>query len=217
MKTYNSAESEMKYIGFWKRLLAYTIDMVPILLFVFGITYFFLGFDEILSVYLNNPDDLESKIQFYANRNFIRDTSLFLWVFYGLIMDCSRFQGTHGKLLLGIKVTNLEGGKVKFSKSLFRMIMKIIGAVPLSLGYIWAAFHKEKAAWHDLAAKTRVCQRNQPLERVGLSETKETLHSKREDLNYNSTLGFKIYSLTFYFLTNRHFGERYNQMLCMRG
>jgi len=146
----------MNYAGFWKRLLAYTIDMIPIFLIVFGVAYFFLGFDERLSTFLYGTRDLESRREFLAERNKVRDTALLVWIAYGLLMDCSRFQGTHGKLLLGLKVTDQDGRRISFARSIARSSMKIVGAVPLFLGYIWAAFRADKASWHDLVAKTRV-------------------------------------------------------------
>ena len=149
----------MEYIGFWKRVLAYTLDMIPIFLLVFGVAYFFLGFDEVLSTYFNSGGDVESRIAFLSERNKVRDASLLLWLLYGLFMDGSKYQGTHGKIILRIKVTDIEGNRITFEKSSLRMAMKIVGAIPFFLGYIWAAFRKDKAAWHDLTASTRVVKR----------------------------------------------------------
>ena len=146
----------MEYVGFWKRLLAYMLDMIPIFLLVFGVAYFFLGFDETLSTYLNSEKDIESRKAFLAERNIVRDTALLLWILYGLLMDSSKYQGTHGKMILGIKVTNDEGNRITFTQSCIRAVMKVVGAIPLFLGYIWVAFRKDKASWHDLTANTRV-------------------------------------------------------------
>ncbi|WP_263081532.1 RDD family protein [Endozoicomonas sp. Mp262] len=146
----------MQYVGFWKRLLAYIIDVTPIFIAVFCIAYFLLGFDVSMADYLNGNQILDEKIQFIAERNMIRDTAFLLWVAYGFFMDCSKFQGTHGKVLLGIRVVNDKGGRITFSQSAKRTVMKIVGFLPLHLGYIWAAFKKDKAAWHDLVAKTHV-------------------------------------------------------------
>ena len=146
----------MQYAGFWKRLLAYAIDMIPIFLAVFCIAYFFLGFDQTLHNYINGDKSLEEKAYFLSERNKVRDSALLLWVLYGLIMDCSKFQGTHGKILLKLKVVNEFGERISFPQSVKRTSMKIVGAIPLYLGYIWAAFREDKAAWHDLTAKTRV-------------------------------------------------------------
>ena len=83
-----------------------------------GVAYFFLGFDEVLSTYLNSGQDVESRIAFLAERNKVRDASLLLWILYGLFMDRSKFQGTHGKIILRIKVTDIEGNRITFKKIL---------------------------------------------------------------------------------------------------
>jgi len=149
----------MNYSGLRKRALAFIIDMIPISLLVFGVSYFFLGFDEVLATFLNSGNDLESQRIFYAERNTVRDSALVLWLLYGFIMDCSTFQGTHGKILLGMKVTDTGGNRISFSQSLVRTVMKIIGAAPVFLGYLWGAIREDKATWHDIVAKTRVCHR----------------------------------------------------------
>ena len=152
----------MEYVGIWKRLLAYMLDMIPIFLLVFGVAYFFLGFDEVLSTYFKSVDsggDVESRIAFLSERNKVRDASFLLWLLYGQFMDRSKFQGTHGKIILRIKVTDIEGNRITFKQSSSRTAMKVVGAIPLFLGYIWAAFRKDKAAWHDLTASTRVVKR----------------------------------------------------------
>ncbi len=89
----------MQYVGFWKRFLAYIIDVTPIFIAVFCIAYFLLGFDASLKNYLNGNQTLDEKIQFIAERNMIRDTTFLLWVAYGFFMDCSKFQSAHGKVL----------------------------------------------------------------------------------------------------------------------
>lgn len=146
----------MSYAGFWKRLLAYVIDMVPIFLVVFCIAYFFLGFDQTLHNYLSGDRSHEARAYFLSERNKVRDSALLLWIFYGLFMDCSKFQGTHGKILLKLKVVDESGERITLPQSVKRTSMKIVGAIPVYLGYIWVAFRKDKASWHDLTAKTRV-------------------------------------------------------------
>ncbi|WP_280990116.1 RDD family protein [Gloeothece verrucosa] len=149
----------VKYARLWKRLLAYLLDIIPISLVVFGVAYFFLGFDRVLSDYFHNNQDIELRKTFLSARNLIRETTLLLWIFYGLLMDCSKYQGTHGKILLRLKVVDDQGGRITFSQSLKRAYMKIIGAIPLGLGYFCTIWRKDKLTWHDLAAKTRVIHR----------------------------------------------------------
>ena len=146
----------MIYAGFGERSLAYIVDILPILMLTFSIAYFFFGFDKIWHEYLDLENSTEERATFLKHRNVIRDSTFLLWILYGLVMDCSAFQGTLGKKLLGLKTVNTAGGRITFSQSLKRSTVKVVGLLPLGLGYIWAAFSEEKAGWHDLAAKTRV-------------------------------------------------------------
>ena len=149
----------MQYVGFWKRLLAYIIDILPITLLVFAFYFFFLDFDQMLRIYLNEPAHTFARTEFLVQRNQIRDIAGIVWLIYGFVMDCSKYQGTFGKRLLNIQVTSVDGKRLTVGQSAIRTVMKIVGAVVLMLRYIWAGFRSDKAAWHDLAAKSRVTDR----------------------------------------------------------
>jgi len=149
----------IRYAGFWIRLSAFILDVIPIFVVVFCAAYFLLGFDQSLYNYMSGDKSQEARILFLSERNKVRDAGLFLWIFYGLVMDCSRYQGTHGKFLLKLKVVDELGGRIDLGQSIKRTSMKILGALPIYLGYVWAVFRKDKAAWHDLVAKTRVMVR----------------------------------------------------------
>ena len=53
-----------------KRMAAYLIDMLPIVLIVAGVFHVFFGFDRTLETYLSNRGDIE------ARANFLRERSL---------------------------------------------------------------------------------------------------------------------------------------------
>ena len=146
----------MNYAGFWKRFLSYIIDVIPILLVVFFIWYFFFGFNETWHDYLDLDNSIEERADFLKQRNRIRDKTFFLWVIYGLLMDCSKYQGTFGKRVVGLRTVSLDGNRITFSQSLKRSAMQFVGVLPLGLGFVWSAFREDKATWHDLAARTRV-------------------------------------------------------------
>ncbi|MGL1886936.1 MAG: RDD family protein [Reichenbachiella sp.] len=149
----------MNYIGFWKRFFAYVLDIIPITGLVFVVFYFFLGFDLILENYTSSDKNFEARRTFLESRNIVRNAAVVVWILYGFIMNFSKFQGTHGKVLLGMKIEDLEGNRLTAGQSLKRSTIKITGAIPLFLGFIWIVFRKDKAAWHDLIAHTRVVKR----------------------------------------------------------
>jgi uncharacterized RDD family membrane protein YckC len=74
-------------------------------------------------------------------------------------MESSKFQGTVGKLALGLKVTDESGAKLDFIKALTRNLCKIVSSVILLIGYIMAGFTAKKQGLHDIIAKTLVLRK----------------------------------------------------------
>ncbi len=148
-----------KYAGFGKRLLAYLIDIIIITAIVFVIKYLFFGLDEIMKTYSSNSSDLDVRKSYLDARNGVRDTSLIIWIIYSFIADASRMQGTIGKKILKIKVVDKLGNRISWGKSFARNILKILSAIPFSLGFIWVLFNKKRQGWHDMIAKTFIISR----------------------------------------------------------
>jgi uncharacterized RDD family membrane protein YckC len=111
--------------------------------------YFFLGFDETVHTYLNGPKDTESRRLFLSERNHVRDLSFTLWLIYSIVMDASRFQGTFGKRVMGMKVVDESGAGLSFGMAARRNLGKILSALPFFLGFMWIGWSKTKQAWHD--------------------------------------------------------------------
>lgn len=139
-----------------KRFFAYLIDIIPISLLVFGFFYFFLGFDIVLEKYYNRGGDIQPRIEFVKQRNWIRDISFFVWIVYCVFMESSVTQATLGKMAMGIKVVKEDGNKMSWSESLGRNLSKIISYFVLFLGFIWIFFDRNKQGWHDKMNKTYV-------------------------------------------------------------
>jgi uncharacterized RDD family membrane protein YckC len=75
---------------------------------------------------------------------------------YGVIAECSAGQGTIGKRLLNIKVTDLKGRKISFGTALTRNMAKVMSVLPLFFGYLYSFLNKKQQCWHDIAANTLV-------------------------------------------------------------
>lgn len=143
------------YAGFWRRLAAYTLDVVPITLATTGVFYFFLGFDQTWNAYWSSPG-VETRAAFLDERNQIRDLSFVIWLVYSTVFEASPLQGTLGKRVLGIKVVDDEGERISVLRSVLRNVFKLSAYLSLSIGFIWAAFSRHKQAWHDYLARTYV-------------------------------------------------------------
>ena len=80
---------------------------------------------------------------------------LFIAYPYFALMESSRWQGTLGKLALGIKVTDLNGERLSFGRASGRYFLKSVSACLLILGYV-ISFSDQRQTWHDYMARTLV-------------------------------------------------------------
>ena len=146
-----------KYAGFWRRLMAFSIDGA-IVLFVFVI-FFTIGsmafFSGVMSV--------SSKEFFmdFSDTSAIPPFMIYLWLFYIFlnIIYFTYFHGltgrTPGKMIMNLQVISLEGKPISFGTAFLRTVGYFISNI-LYLGFIWVAFDKRKQGWHDKIAGTVV-------------------------------------------------------------
>jgi len=144
--------------GVWRRLAAYTIDIIPISVGLAALFYFFFGFDHTLEAYFSESRSTEDRAQFLIERNRIRDLAFFAWLVYSTIMEASALQGTLGKRAMGIRVVDASGGRITLSRSARRNLAKLTDYLSLGIGFFWAAFSKQKRTWHDMLSATAVVQ-----------------------------------------------------------
>src|ERR1700754_3992081 len=71
-------------------------------------------------------------------------------------MESSPLQGTPGKLVLGLQVTELKGRRISFGRALGRHCAKALSSIPLAFGFFLAGVTTRKQALHDLIAGTLV-------------------------------------------------------------
>ena len=72
------------------------------------------------------------------------------------VMEASSRQGTYGKFLLGIKITDENGKRIGISQSFVRNFSKIICVATLGMGYLTGFFDKKQQGLHDKIAGTLV-------------------------------------------------------------
>lgn len=62
-----------------------------------------------------------------------------------------------GKLVLGLRiVTKYEGTAPGWGRGFVRTIGYVVSTLPVALGFLWAAWDKDRQAWHDKMADTIV-------------------------------------------------------------
>jgi len=83
---------------------------------------------------------------------------LIQWLYFALF-ESSRLQATPGKLLVGVKVTDMEGRRIGFGRATTRALAKGLSALLCYIGYLMAAFTAQRQALHDIMARTLVLKR----------------------------------------------------------
>jgi uncharacterized RDD family membrane protein YckC len=64
---------------------------------------------------------------------------------------------TPGKIALGVKIVDAAtGGPPTLGRLVLRFFAYFVSALPLYLGFLWAAFDRRKQGWHDKIARTIV-------------------------------------------------------------
>ncbi len=75
---------------------------------------------------------------------------------YEALLTASSWQGTIGKRILRLKVTDEAGNRISFGRSTGRFFAKILSYVTLWIGFIMVAFTDKKRGLHDILAGTVV-------------------------------------------------------------
>lgn len=75
---------------------------------------------------------------------------------YNTVADASVHQGSIGKRLLDIKVTDMQGSRISTGVSVSRNLAKLISALPLFFGYLYCFLNRKQQCWHDIIANTLV-------------------------------------------------------------
>jgi uncharacterized RDD family membrane protein YckC len=137
---------EPGYAGFWRRFWALIIDtiIVNVALGIVAIPIFFAsGFS--LDV---DPAEWEGKpgvaLAYFGG--------YLVWLLYYALLESSPRQATLGKMVLSIKVTDMDGQRNSFWRAIARNLAKLISGAILMIGYLLAAFTRRKQALHDMIA-----------------------------------------------------------------
>ncbi len=79
-----------------------------------------------------------------------------LFLVYSAWFESSKYRGTLGKIALGIEVTDMAGRTISLKTAVLRAIGKVISALIMLIGFLFAFFTERKQTLHDLIAKTVV-------------------------------------------------------------
>jgi uncharacterized RDD family membrane protein YckC len=133
----------MNFAGFWIRVLAYIIDIIPLLLI--GVVLALVSGEPIV--------DTDPAAPIYGVSDFI---GLIIGIVYFVGFESSAYQATPGKMALGLVVADLDGRRISPARALGRYLAKILSGMILMIGFIMVAFTERKQGLHDIIASTLV-------------------------------------------------------------
>ena len=117
------------YAGFWIRVAAVVVDYI-----VLAVPLYLL-------------------LRTFGNWAYLAEIPIAL---YPPLMESSRSQGTLGKIVFGLKVTDTSYRRISFGRALGRWLAHLLSGLLLCLGYVMVAFTPQKRALHDYIAGTLV-------------------------------------------------------------
>lgn len=136
--------------GFWVRFAAHIIDWVIL-------TLVFVALERIAEASLNlrlelNPEAIAAGVL----------TALFLLLFYAVLFFAyftyfhGAFGQTVGKMILKIKVVNLNENPIDYLTAFVRTLAYQASWSSLGLGFLWITWDRRRQGWHDKIAETKV-------------------------------------------------------------
>ena len=137
------------YAGFWLRVLAWLIDAL-----ISCAISFPLGIAVGLIVAASGSD-LDSGDILLVRLSTNGLSIVASWLYYSLC-ESSSWQGTVGKKVLGLRVTDLDGQRISFGRATGRHFAKFLSGLTLGIGFIMVAFTERKQGLHDMVANTLV-------------------------------------------------------------
>lgn len=140
--------------GFWRRALAASTDAVLIAIVAVAAEAGYLAAQGIPPrAWRIDPSDPAQPIALA--------TVLIVAALYDVVLT-RRLGGTVGKRMLGLRVESREGGPPGVGQLVGRLFGRVISALPVLLGFLWALWDRRKQTWHDKLADTVVLRDGDP-------------------------------------------------------
>jgi uncharacterized RDD family membrane protein YckC len=147
------------YSGFWRRVGAYVIDYVLIIIGYSIVTVLIASF--VVGAGADRTTAMRSIVVWVWLILLIAP-----WLYYAF-MESSALQATVGKLAAGIKVTGQDGGRIGFGQATGRYFSHLLTAISFGVEYAMVVFTSRRQALHDMVARTYVVRRQFSAEEVG--------------------------------------------------
>ncbi len=147
--------SSAGYGGFWIRFLAFIIDAIIIGIVTWPIRMIVLGTMGVHRFPVG-PVDARHLAPFIVMLPRLWGANVIVDWLYEALLTSSAWQGTVGKKILNLRVTDEGGNRISFARATGRHFAKFLSAIILFIGYFMIAFTDRKRGLHDMIAETLV-------------------------------------------------------------
>ena len=164
---------EPRYVGFWKRFLAFLVDSLvvtvvlsPLMLALYGGGYFAKLNAEFAALLVSSGDpnaDAQRILETLSRPDsaIMALTDIRVQIaFVATIILFWRFRGaTPGKMLVKARIVTADGlAQASTARLIGRFLAYFVSIFGFCLGFLWIAFDKRKQGWHDKLAGTVVIE-----------------------------------------------------------
>ena len=154
----------VRYAGFWLRVLAVFIDLILLAPAIeLGKEICFLAVWQNSQRIVAAPpedrtraEDLATSLAMWRQVADFGTMVFFIGAPYYILTECSALQGTLGKRVLGLRVADLDGRRLRLGRASLRYAGRLVSAMPWQFGFVMAGFTSKKQALHDMLARTVV-------------------------------------------------------------
>lgn len=156
---YQAVVAVSPYGGFWIRVLAYFLDNLIVSLVTVPLFFIFLFPTMMKLIQQADQNQEPSPEMIFAMMGPLLIFSLIAaagqWL-YDALLTSSSWQGTIGKRIVRLKVTDEAGNRISFARATGRYFAKIVSFMIMYVGVIMVAFTDKKRGLHDMMAGTLV-------------------------------------------------------------
>jgi uncharacterized RDD family membrane protein YckC len=154
---YSPAQTGVRYGGFWIRFVAFLIDAILVRVVVHPVAAIFgLGGLAAGGLGLHGLGNGAALPLLIFGSGVLAVLTIGASWLYEALMLSSSYQATLGKMIFGMKVTDLYGNRISFARATGRHFAKWLSGMILCIGYIMAGFTERKQGLHDMLAGTLV-------------------------------------------------------------
>ena len=143
-------ERRITVIGFGRRLLAAMLDSV-VIFFVSMMASTAAGVAGlVLGMYSPEAEEISTR--------FVVASGLLVSILYYVGFWAKGGGQTIGNFTCMMRIVGTNGQPIGWGRAVLRYLGYYVSLIPLSIGFLWAAFDKRRQGWHDKIARTYVIE-----------------------------------------------------------